>query len=303
MGLPVTVYRHTDAGAPQLVSCTPSEWINILKKVLVEGYGTKAPLGWTLEFEDTGTYQVAFRNSTTGGSGGFVKFQSASGANSGNMRITAAASMTDINTFVRSQYYRTFALGTAAKGWEIIGTARGFWFIQHYTTSLSYYVNSNLQTSFFIGDIEALYDNDAGRFMLITGYPTASDSTGVNSGYSFGSRETIYGQSYATDGSNTSAYYSSETFTYLYPNTGNSNAETLGVKHVVAPVVLTISSNFDSLTLPRLKGFVPGAMASSFAGYGSEVWPKELTFNGKNHVGVRGTYGLCCWINTEEWYV
>ena len=48
MASPVTIYRWDDVGAPQIVDGKPSEYMNMLKKCLVEGYGSKASLGWTV---------------------------------------------------------------------------------------------------------------------------------------------------------------------------------------------------------------------------------------------------------------
>lgn len=75
MGLPVTVYRWDDAGAPQLSKgIKPSELINVLKKCLVDGYGSKQGAGWSVPFMDLASNQIVFRNSTLQGSGSFVKF-------------------------------------------------------------------------------------------------------------------------------------------------------------------------------------------------------------------------------------
>ena len=88
MGLPVTVYRYTDPGAPQVNNGTPSEWINVLKKVLVEGYGTKVGLGWTVEFENAAAFKIAFRNKVAdGGSGGYVQFSSNGAVNTVNATL------------------------------------------------------------------------------------------------------------------------------------------------------------------------------------------------------------------------
>lgn len=88
MGLPVTVYRWDDDGAPQITNRTPSEMVDVLKKVLVTGYGTKASLGWNIAFEDVGTQKIAFRNNTTLGSGGYVQFWCPEGTNLTNSRFS-----------------------------------------------------------------------------------------------------------------------------------------------------------------------------------------------------------------------
>ncbi|WEM34246.1 hypothetical protein [Xanthomonas phage X1] len=63
----VTQYLYTDTDAPVLYG-QPGAFITVLKAVLVNGYGTKPGMGWTLEYE-SGTIAV-FRNSTAAGSTG-----------------------------------------------------------------------------------------------------------------------------------------------------------------------------------------------------------------------------------------
>nr|DAV10666.1 MAG TPA: hypothetical protein [Caudoviricetes sp.] len=51
---PVTVYRSTDTGAPQLTNAVGS-LKTVLKACLVEGYGSQPSLGWEMPFENTTT--------------------------------------------------------------------------------------------------------------------------------------------------------------------------------------------------------------------------------------------------------
>ncbi|MBB1386566.1 hypothetical protein H5119_13630 [Pseudoalteromonas sp. SG45-5] len=48
MSQAVTVYRWDDDGAPQLTQ-THGSAVDVLKKCLIDGYGTKPPAGWVLE--------------------------------------------------------------------------------------------------------------------------------------------------------------------------------------------------------------------------------------------------------------
>ncbi|MCL1048940.1 hypothetical protein L2755_04755, partial [Shewanella abyssi] len=65
MGLPARIYRWDDEGAPTVVRDTRmSDIISLLKKCLIEGYGEKEGLGWSLAFDDPANLKVAFRNST-----------------------------------------------------------------------------------------------------------------------------------------------------------------------------------------------------------------------------------------------
>lgn len=51
---PVTVYRSTDNGAPQLTNAAGS-LKTVLKACLIEGYGSQPSLGWEMPFEDNTT--------------------------------------------------------------------------------------------------------------------------------------------------------------------------------------------------------------------------------------------------------
>lgn len=316
MGLPVTVYRYTDAGAPQLTNGTPSEWIDILKKVLVEGYGSKTPLGWTLEFENAGQYKVAFRNKVAdGGTGGYVQFWSSTGSNAANIGINfqSAADMTALDAFIKPGWGRQLSLANGYRGWEIIGTSRGFYIITHYTTNLLMAVaNAAIACqNYFIGDLDSSIMYDAGAFTIVSGTPTQADiytsaSTGI-----VASSNNAYCKLYGADGSNESYFY---TLTKPYlplNNTQDGNAESLGVNHLMSPLIVAgstvaLDSNGvtqnSSMKLPYCRGVAPGLHQSSFSGYRTENWPKELMFDEVIWVLLRSYYYIGIWIKTSTWY-
>ncbi|WMB73753.1 hypothetical protein RA178_03760 [Shewanella oncorhynchi] len=307
MGLPVTVYRYTDAGAPQLTNGTPSEWINILKKVLVEGYGSKSPLGWTLEFENAGVYSAVFRNSITdGGSGGYVKFYSLDGSNVAykTIMMKCALSMTSIDTFVKPLWTRGLLSASSTKGWEVIGTSRGFYLIQHYTANLL----NGLQgygydtQAYFIGDIESSVANDAGVFTIVSGESVSADATNSN-GVTTNSGA-LGAQLYNTDGSNSNIMYSFTKSTF-YKNSPapNGDAELLGINHVMSPIpIIGALAQNASVESPVGRGHVPGLYTSSFAGYRTVNWPKEITQSGVVWVLLRSYNSPQQWVKTGTWY-
>lgn len=308
MGLPVTVYRYTDAGAPQIVSGTPTEWINVLKKVLVEGYGAKSPLGWTLEFEDAGVRSVAFRNATTeGGSGGYVKFYSIDGSNTTykTLGMKCAMGMTDIDTYFKPLWARGFTPSSNHKGWEVIGTKRGFYLILHYTANLLMGLSgygSDTQV-YFIGDIDSVDNNDTGPFTIVSASNQTSDATSTG-GITDYSGTNLAAQLYALDGSNTSIMY---TFSkgYAYKNSSgyDGNAESLGINHLMIQVLIYgAPSQNNSPQLPFGRGFVPGLYMSSFAGYRTESWPKELIQDTVTWALLRSYSSPQFWISLGGWY-
>ena len=307
MGLPVTVYRYTDAGAPQLTNGTPSEWINILKKVLVEGYGSKSPLGWTLEFENAGSFKVAFRNSlANGGSGGYVQFSSASGGNAADtsLLMKCAIGMTAIDTFFKGFWQRALVNGSEYRGWEIIGTSRSFYLILHKTSDLkNQYLGftQDFQT-YFIGDVHSHLTNDTGCFAIAADGSSATDQT--SSQGIIGLNYNCMVQLYATDASNNSLFYKARQYSFFKGSTSLINdAESLGIDHVMmpTPIYADISQNDSSIT-PFSRGVLPGLYISSFAGYSNQNWPKELTFNGVKWLLLRSYYSPQFWINTGNWY-
>lgn len=307
MGLPVTIYRYTDAGAPQLTNGTPSEWINILKKVLVEGYGSKVPLGWTLEFENAGAFKVAFRNSlANGGSGGYVQFSSATGTNAANtaLNIQSAASMSAIDSFIKPGYVRGLA-SVGIRGWEIIGTSRGFYIIGHYTTSLTNGISlsaTNYPNQYFVGDIESYTPNDAGVFTIASATNAQNDES--NSTGLAGNNNDVFARLYATDGGNTSYMYSASKTFPISSTSVDGNAESLGLNHQMIPLIFTgnYSTMNTSTTSPYCRGQLPGLHSSSFAGYRTENWPKELTQGGVTFVLLRAYISTRLWVKTGTWY-
>ncbi|WP_088211091.1 hypothetical protein [Shewanella sp. Shew256] len=307
MGLPVTVYRYTDAGAPQLVNNTPSEWINVLKKVLVEGYGDKQPLGWTLEFEDAGVRAVAFRNSTTdGGSGGYVKFYSVDGSDTANrvLGIKCALGMNDINTFFKPLFARGLFVTNNYKGWEIIGTKRGFYLILHYTVNANMTLQGTTSDNqvYFIGDMHSAIPNDVAPFTIVNGTGTNGDATTCAG--MVDTPNTLYAQLYSADGSSVSTIHSfNKSYFYKDSSVYDGDAESLGINHLMHPVfIFGLASQNNNVGMPIGRGVVPGFHVSSFAGYRSATWPKVLNQNGVDWILLRSYRSPQFWVSAGTWY-
>lgn len=124
--VPVTVYRSTDEGAPQL-SDAPGSLKTVLKACLTNGYGTKQPLGWEMQYEDghAACWRSQHNRATgavlslddKGGYGLMQVFQTASSATAGDKPLIRYHP--DYNKFSYfSQNYKT--------GWILVGHARGF---------------------------------------------------------------------------------------------------------------------------------------------------------------------------------
>lgn len=313
MGLPVTVYRWDDAGAPQIANGLPSEIINVLKKCLVEGYGSKAGLGWTKPFEDAATFKVVFRNSTTDGSGGFVQFWAPNGTDtqSTGLRFKAAQSMSALDTWVNAQLQQQMGNHTSADYWVLIGTSTGFWFMTHNSLT-SPYSSSIEKFSIFIGDIDAVAANDPGRFVNImsgsagdltsSSWPNAFDY-GMNPGSTIAriydtdgsANSVIYNMDirYSAGASNLSGVPTSDRVfikLMLYSNTPLGNADRLGV------------NAGRSVVQPFYRGTIPGLLNTPQGGYLGQAWPVVETINGQQHMLMPGYNFGRNWINLETWY-
>ncbi|MFV0597985.1 hypothetical protein [Shewanella sp.] len=314
MSLPVTVYRWDDAGAPQLTNGKPSEIIAILKKCLVEGYGTKAGAGWSVAFENAAAFKIAFRNSTTEASGGFVQFWSVDGtdANSGNMRFRGAKSMTALDTFIDAQYQMQFSISTVVDYWVLIATSAGFWFL-----STSTLTNPNPSTNakglFFVGDFDAFTANDPGRFVNIMNGVT-SDMTSYSWSLSFEiaiSGSTTICKVYDADGSANFANYKMDPRYNVGTQTiaGVPTGDRVFFQPLIISTVANVDANdrlgvinTNSIIQPYIRGKVPGLLHSPSTGYSDQPWPVIESINGQQHMLMPGYRFGRTWINLETWY-
>lgn len=53
-----TVYSWQDASAPQIQIGNTTDYLNLFQKVLVDGYGVKAPAGWSIPFTDASGFII-----------------------------------------------------------------------------------------------------------------------------------------------------------------------------------------------------------------------------------------------------
>lgn len=314
MSLPVTVYRWDDAGAPQLTNGKPSEIIAILKKCLVEGYGTKAGAGWSVAFENAAAFKIAFRNSTTEASGGFVQFWSVDGtdANSGNMRFRGAKSMTALDTFIDAQYQMQFSISTVVDYWVLIATSAGFWFFS--TNNLASPSTSSISKGcFWVGDFDAFTANDPGRFVNIMN-GNSSDMASHSWSMSFDAAitgGTIICKIYDADGSGNFINYK------LDPRYNLGTLTTTGVptgdRVFFQPLIISTVANVDgndrlgvintnSIIQPYIRGVLPGLLHSPSTGYSDQPWPVIESINGQQHMLMPGYRFGRTWINLETWY-
>ena len=129
-------YSSADSGAPVFAPNVPGSLIAILDAVLVNGYGSKSSLGWTIEYTDSNTR--VYRNSTSvAGSTGMYLYVDDSNTSKTNLK--AYKTMSDINTGTdqippsstfggKLIWYKDYDSTTGYnKNWSIIGDERTFY--------------------------------------------------------------------------------------------------------------------------------------------------------------------------------
>jgi hypothetical protein len=131
-----TFYSSADAGAPQLGANVSGSLNNVLRAVLVNGYGEKSPLGWEIAFEDALTDRIVFR--ATEGTRCFLLFDDGAVNNSGTYpwaTCYAFETMTSIDqwyqrcppTDTNIYVIKGHSNVATAVPWIIIGDGKFFW--------------------------------------------------------------------------------------------------------------------------------------------------------------------------------
>lgn len=332
MSQAVTVYRWDDPGAPQMPNGKPSEIINVLTKCIVDGYGSKLPLGWTMPFYEPVTQSVVFRNNpAAGGSGGYVKFYSndASDNNNAVMRLTHAASMTDINSLFRQGNTQAFAATSSLTRWVIIGTSIGFYFtIDNSLSSLKMTGPTTFGVAMYIGDYYSAIPSDSSRFIAFASAMNGNFSAAGNTDTLYYIRTsddlTTKAPLKIYDADNFDAFSNYGIWLPFWSNTAGVNNATSQSQpssiDMLMPAFVWLSNQGilsatvdrlnqlirDSTVSPLARGVLPGYGYSLKVGYSQTTWPFTKTISGKQHWLMRsfingGFSSAGAFINMEEW--
>lgn len=196
-----TVYKYNDENAPVL-SGTRGSLCALLKACLVDGYGSKAPAGWTAPFASVDKQMMAFKNSASG-TGFFLKVDEKTTASANVPTMQGFELMSNIdsglggfpyapiaqNTF--DTIYTSFTASTIARPWMIIANDVGFWLVIYLDSTLTSDLNaSNVRQKMkviYFGDFLPFSQNDAFNCALCVSsgrnYSTNAYDAGLTCGY------------------------------------------------------------------------------------------------------------------------
>lgn len=187
-----TLYRWDDAGAPKVYGVSNSV-PELLKACLVDGYGSKAGLGWTVEFEDATAGKIVFRNNSTTGTGTYLRVVHHSGDSycygGRTAYLQGYESMADIdngvngccNTAATMAYIQASSTTTTvnARPWILVGDDRAFHLVIFYSESNGTSANSFVSPVWgvdsavmysrhcFVGDFDTYATGDTKNFAII----------------------------------------------------------------------------------------------------------------------------------------
>lgn len=313
-----TVYRFDDAGAPQVVNGTPSEYMNIIKKCLVEGYGSKAALGWTVVDEDTTDAPFLALKNGPAGTGGVFMMDAPSNANNATFTVQCAIDYVDRTTFARvsrKTAQRNASAGTnMSTNWILIGTERCFYFICTSANNAvrSYFNGSSSQMGWFAGDVTPLINNDLATFTLLIGREKTTHDNNNNLLYHLNGTTGNNALSLSVlDGTDATLDHSLNCilgFTF-YKNgveyrTATPEIGLLADLYILASREVANSYFEPNVAhFPRLRAKLPGMRVTDAAGYMEQPFPFIKAINNKQHLLMPSTGGYISmvWLDLEDW--
>ena len=187
-----------DVGAPTL-SGSAGSLISVLDACLVNGYGSKTPLGWTKEF--SGTNLAAYRqNGTTNNV--YLRINDTGTTSS---RCILYGAMTDVNTGTDPTPTETQVSGggaiwksnvadTSARAWVLFGNEKSFYLIiADLGTASNGGINyqsawNTMPTAYFFGDFKSYLPGDQWNKLITCLLTTRSTRIVYNSGFSANDR-------------------------------------------------------------------------------------------------------------------
>lgn len=205
------LYLYSDTDAP-LLSGTRGSLINLLKKCLVTGYGSKPPAGWTMEFANVGETIAAFRNNPVTGNGVFLQIDEE--APVANWALPYGwEHMTDLNTGFGPFYLNASSLpigfpeirksnvaSTAARMWMVLATDKLFYIyvwscVPNTDTTVGYKVSPQDSRGLVFGDFTKNYPDDSYNSILALGWTSPATTTSSRNGFIAPNKQHAYSYS------------------------------------------------------------------------------------------------------------
>lgn len=177
----IKLFRSNEVGAPQLGSSGVGDLLTILRACLVEGFGSRTPVGWTMPYSDLPNKIACFK-SVTGDTlrlDDSIDYRWAS--------ATGFASMTDLDTGVEQypspsqlgvdnhfRVFKRYDQSLSSDEWAVIADDNFFYFINFKTDGAQ-----NYPSGFFFGEYVSANPSFTSNFIL-TGELTSKTSTSTS---------------------------------------------------------------------------------------------------------------------------
>lgn len=308
----VTVYKWDDVGAPQITTGSPTEYMNVLIKCLVEGYGTKQPVGWeVLENQASTPFLALHNNIQAGASGGKFILKAPDNGNYDYITVTSALEYTDKDNYSkvgRNYVFNSYSSGeNLMKNWMIFATSYGFYFFAvRPTQTLNKLNRTPAYCFFYCGDLIPSIPNDPVPFVMLSGTDNTSPNydNGLQSRIQYSVKECCL--TYGIDGVSTPvkgfirSLFGTSTSTnssiYLPEN------PPITILHPIF-IIRDESTEYNNNSAPFCKGQVPGLYLSPQFGYAEQNLPFYKTLDSQEYFSVPSieNAGTRMWLNTEVW--
>lgn len=303
-----TLYKWDDAGAPQ-IDATASSLLTVLRKVLVEGYGSKSPLGWTISFEDAPLQRTVYRNA---GGGGEVRFQPYTTPSANHVQFWGGKSFSNIDTILHQCQLDVIVTGSPAMlmdRWAIIGTQHAFYLSMWSSTiTTTNSTNAGRQQTFFFGNFVGLISDDPFPFVCCgrrnplaindtptSSYTTASALGGYNSDQ--GASSSSYAVALFVSGSDDGVVSNSKVSLHIPPLTAATTSN--GMRELNGSVAAFPQG--VALFVGQARGFLPGLRYLTHAI--NRVHGDIFDIAGAPHFPLQSVYGRGSFsaISCGEW--
>lgn len=320
MAQAVSVMRWDDTSAPDVGDGKPSDYMTVLKKCLVDGYGATAGLNWIVVVDEilTTTPLLVLKNDVAlGGSGGFIVFKADDDAGGTSVEVQSCQAFIDRDTLTNPGGYFLFhRLTTTTQKldrWMLIGTETGFYFFVTSESKINDAVNTmGTVTSifFWVGDFQSFSLNDPATFITMNGVHNATTFNWTAS--------LNYKIAYAT-AYDVSNIYALDNSTFDSYGVSCALGQTFSPSAVVAdePEITLmfecylklgdsanpILSDLARVEMPYLRGKIPGLFMSAEVGFYNNAMPFIKEIGGVNYFNIPSShsYSSMGWINLEEW--